>query len=260
MTQSIGPPSLAQGTRIAVGFSTSISRFIPACGELSKPSWALVQLDASSPLARGTQDLDRLGYVADRFIPAYAENSWRLRYSCGLVPVHPRLRGELGFYGGNAMKYIGSSPLTRGTLISFCAIRNVRRFIPAYAGNSERSRKVPHSLAVHPRLRGELIVISYISSKRTGSSPLTRGTQRLQTVPEPWTRFIPAYAGNSRSWTTCIWIRTVHPRLRGELNILGSAGNILGGSSPLTRGTLFNIFSQLGKMRFIPAYAGNSKC
>lgn len=75
MTQSIGPPSLAQGTRIAVGFSTSISRFIPACGELSKPSWAIVQLDGSSPLARGTQDLDRLGYVADRFIPAYAGNS-----------------------------------------------------------------------------------------------------------------------------------------------------------------------------------------
>ena len=237
MTQSIGPPSLAQGTRIAVGFSTSISRFIPACGELSKPSWAIVQLDASSPLARGTQDLDRLGYVADRFIPAYAENSWRLRYSCGLVPVHPRLRGELGFYGGNAMKYIGSSPLTRGTQNQSVPQCRGIRFIPAYAGNSERSRKVPHSLAVHPRLRGELIVISYISSKRTGSSPLTRGTQRLQTVPEPWTRFIPAYAGNSRSWTTCIWIRTVHPRLRGELKMLTTSEISEFGSSPLTRGT-----------------------
>ena len=136
MTQSIGPPSLAQGTRIAVGFSTSISRFIPACGELSKPSWAIVQLDASSPLARGTQDLDRLGYVADRFIPAYAGNSWRLRYSCGLVPVHPRLRGELDFYGGNAMKYIGSSPLTRGTQVPLHSRADLTRFIPAYAGNS----------------------------------------------------------------------------------------------------------------------------
>ena len=136
MTQSIGPPSLAQGTRIAVGFSTSISRFIPACGELSKPSWAIVQLDGSSPLARGTQDLDRLGYVADRFIPAYAGNSWRLRYSCGLVPVHPRLRGELTlvpiFYGDGG----GSSPLTRGTQITVRDTRYSRRFIPAYAGNS----------------------------------------------------------------------------------------------------------------------------
>ena len=136
MTQSIGPPSLAQGTRIAVGFSTSISRFIPACGELSKPSWAIVQLDGSSPLARGTQDLDRLGYVADRFIPAYAGNSWRLRYSCGLVPVHPRLRGELMCTAAYCALRNGSSPLTRGTL-----------------SPKSSSLRLP---SVHPRLRGEL--------------------------------------------------------------------------------------------------------
>lgn len=136
MTQSIGPPSLAQGTRIAVGFSTSISRFIPACGELSKPSWAIVQLDASSPLARGTQDLDRLGYVADRFIPAYAGNSWRLRYSCGLVPVHPRLRGELGLKKAQALRLVGSSPLARGTLKNAMQSTGTNRFIPACAGNS----------------------------------------------------------------------------------------------------------------------------
>ena len=136
MTQSIGPPSLAQGTRIAVGFSTSISRFIPACAELSKPSWAIVQLDGSSPLARGTQDLDRLGYVADRFIPAYAGNSWRLRYSCGLVPVHPRLRGELKAKLYPELCQDGSSPLTRGTPSASPIIQFIIRFIPAYAGNS----------------------------------------------------------------------------------------------------------------------------
>ena len=115
MTQSIGPPSLAQGTRIAVGFSTSISRFIPACGELSKPSWAIVQLDSSSPLARGTQDLDRLGYVADRFIPAYAGNSVADGLGLCSFKVHPRLRGELICETGKYSLEDGSSPLTRGT-------------------------------------------------------------------------------------------------------------------------------------------------
>ena len=116
MTQSIGPPSLAQGTRIAVGFSTSISRFIPACGELSKPSWAIVQLDGSSPLARGTQDLDRLGYVADRFIPAYAGNSENPARKPSFGTVHPRLRGELNLQLRGLFDTLGSSPLTRGTL------------------------------------------------------------------------------------------------------------------------------------------------
>ena len=136
MTQSIGPPSLAQGTRIAVGFSTSISRFIPACGELSKPSWAIVQLDGSSPLARGTQDLDRLGYVADRFIPAYAGNSFSLSHHPIHYSVHPRLRGELPPKSSFGDMNIGSSPLTRGTPSASPIIQFIIRFIPAYAGNS----------------------------------------------------------------------------------------------------------------------------
>ena len=157
MTQSIGPPSLAQGTRIAVGFSTSISRFIPACGELSKPSWAIVQLDASSPLARGTQDLDRLGYVADRFIPAYAGNSG-LWMSCTKTPsVHPRLRGELHHHWRYFSPKFGSSPLTRGTLAKTLFGRGSMRFIPAYAGNSGRLRTTRIWTSVHPRLRGELV-------------------------------------------------------------------------------------------------------
>ena len=137
MTQSIGPPSLAQGTRIAVGFSTSISRFIPACGELSKPSWAIVQLDGSSPLARGTQDLDRLGYVADRFIPACAGNSSKSMPGAPSNTVHPRLRGELICETGKYSLEDGSSPLTRGTQPLTSQKTIYRRFIPAYAGNSQ---------------------------------------------------------------------------------------------------------------------------
>ena len=156
MTQSIGPPSLAQGTRIAVGFSTSISRFIPACGELSKPSWAIVQLDGSSPLARGTQDLDRLGYVADRFIPAYAGNSLDMCRSRCTFPVHPRLRGELFSLLALLARYSGSSPLTRGTLLLISSLSNHVRFIPAYAGNSSVSHGGYDGEPVHPRLRGEL--------------------------------------------------------------------------------------------------------
>ena len=218
MTQSIGPPSLAQGTRIAVGFSTSISRFIPACGELSKPSWAIVQLDGSSPLARGTQDLDRLGYVADRFTSAYAGNSWRLRYSCGLVPVHPRLRGELGLRKARLLTLHGSSPLTRGT--------------------HWRHYEFRFRCSVHPRLRGELLAAITGVSAAIGSSPLTRGTQAQPHIRADLTRFIPAYAGNSAEVAP-----PTAPR---------------DGSSPLTRGTHFFLSYSLFTLRFIPAYAGNS--
>ena len=156
MTQSIGPPSLAQGTRIAVGFSTSISRFIPACGELSKPSWAIVQLDGSSPLARGTRHYLMRCLTGHRFIPAYAGNSQFPLYRCGQDTVHPRLRGELLAGAGCSFNDSGSSPLTRGT--HYCPQHQNKRnrFIPAYAGNSCSNAPVSATIPVHPRLRGEL--------------------------------------------------------------------------------------------------------
>ena len=258
MTQSIGPPSLAQGTRIAVGFSTSISRFIPACGELSKPSWAIVQLDGSSPLARGTQDLDRLGYVADRFIPAYAGNSLDMCRSRCTFPVHPRLRGELRLQLPGGRLHNGSSPLTRGTHLHSQLHFSEGRFIPAYAGNSSIKRTKIALGTVHPRLRGELPIETPETLVVFGSSPLTRGTPNKYDIQTASIRFIPAYAGNSTDNKKSRKNEAVHPRLRGELCCSLSTFILISGSSPLTRGTLpcSAICSSIS--RFIPAYAGNS--
>ena len=181
MTQSIGPPSLAQGTRIAVGFSTSISRFIPACGELSKPSWAIVQLDGSSPLARGTRHYLMRCLTGHRFIPAYAGNSQFPLYRCGQDTVHPRLRGELEHFTVRGYCQFGSSPLTRGTPRSRMTTIICLRFIPAYAGNSLWTMCSWILSSVHPRLRGELRIPSRFCFIYSGSSPLTRGTH-LKTV------------------------------------------------------------------------------
>ena len=51
---------------------------------------------------------------------------------------------------------VGSSPLTRGTLTI--------------------TTEQDETVSVHPRLRGELILIDAHVAERAGSSPLTRGT------------------------------------------------------------------------------------
>ena len=51
---------------------------------------------------------------------------------------------------------------------------------------------------------------------------------------------------------------SVHPRLRGELNIRTADAMAPTGSSPLTRGTPFSHRNICVLQRFIPAYAGNS--
>ena len=155
------------------------------------------------------------------------------------LSVHPRLRGELS--------------------IALARVVPICRFIPAYAGNSNRTAKerelqvgsspltrgthgvIPNSraiAAVHPRLRGELNIRTADAMAPTGSSPLTRGT--------PYSYMRRHNKG------------TVHPRLRGELWLAESVHRQFNGSSPLTRGTQHYSDCTRHRRRFIPAYAGNS--
>ena len=92
-----------------------------------------------------------------------------------------------------------------------------------------------------------------------GSSPLTRGTREKVHLLFLRTRFIPAYAGNSKQQKSEQNATTVHPRLRGELIAVPPFKQSRIGSSPLTRGTPDLIQHYEDHQRFIPAYAGNSQ-
>ena len=91
-----------------------------------------------------------------------------------------------------------------------------------------------------------------------GSSPHARGTQVLRAHRDSIPRFIPAYAGNAGQPVIQLQDAAVHPRIRGERNIVPIIPHRVIGSSPHTRGT--RRFCQRGKCyrRFIPAYAGNA--
>ena len=106
-------------------------------GELISSCVSAARFGGSSPLTRGT-----------RFA---AQQVSRDRL------VHPRLRGELEMRTTSEKSEFGSSPLTRGTLLGGCGTGKTHRFIPAYAGNSERPQSVCQRRTVHPRLRGELL-------------------------------------------------------------------------------------------------------
>ena len=155
--------------------------------------------------------------------------------------------------------HVGSSPLTRGTPIKSEIKRLTSRFIPAYAGNSSSLTSSLVSSSVHPRLRGELHIMHYLFNTVNGSSPLTRGTLMSINRFYPHHRFIPAYAGNSSPLNLIRTIGSVHPRLRGELLKTSIKIRTMNGSSPLTRGTPSRLRWRLPQMRFIPAYAGNSR-
>ena len=174
------------------------------------------------------------------------------------LAVHPRSRGEHSPSNGRPLDMLGSSPLARGTPAYRHRRRSAGRFIPARAGNTTQLRPSLTASAVHPRSRGEHLASSLKISPILGSSPLARGTPGCQASACTHVRFIPARAGNTQADCTCIPCSTVHPRSRGEHQLLSSLLVKASGSSPLARGTLHRRSLRALRPRFIPARAGNT--
>ena len=213
----------------------------------------------SSSHTRGTRLLAHQRRKVGRFIPAYAGNAWARPSPWTPSTVHPRMRGER-VAGYLFLDYLaGSSPHARGTLHALRHIRQVRRFIPACAGDATFHRNTASADTVHPRMRGERGISSSTTSGSTGSSPHARGT-RLFSLRKPargW--FIPACAGNARRRRCPSRPVSVHPRMRGERSLWSHAIASAAGSSPHARGTHGHGRGKRLDARFIPACAGNAR-
>ena len=173
-----GSSPLTRGTQKKPRPSERTRRFIPAyAGNSPRCRRTRKTCSGSSPLTRGTPICENLLRYHVRFIPAYAGNSASATLLRRVDAVHPRLRGELFQIVDGHNVVAGSSPLTRGTLDQFRRPCHYLRFIPAYAGNSVCSGIEAASVAVHPRLRGELAILIGAFLSIYGSSPLTRGTR-----------------------------------------------------------------------------------
>ena len=101
---------------------------------------------------------------------------------------------------------IGTSPRTRGKRSATHGSSCPRRNIPAHAGKTSRWTFGLGASAEHPRARGENSVLLNDQRDMDGTSPRTRGKQRVLTHQEFLGRNIPAHAGKtphpdqSQSW------------------------------------------------------------
>ena len=198
------------------------------------------------------------GCGCTRFIPAPAGNTTGAQDGSGNRPVHPRARGEHGFGGSLATGVSGSSPRPRGTRFRGVTRNGGLRFIPAPAGNTSTRRGHGKMSAVHPRARGEHVVIGKADFSDRGSSPRPRGTPQNPPGYPYRCRFIPAPAGNTMPILLQRVANSVHPRARGEHPPGLDEPFVGSGSSPRPRGTRTRGGPWLGSCRFIPAPAGNT--
>ena len=279
MSASSGSSPRARGTLHRAPGRQFAARFIPASagntaricirrlpprvhprerGEHASSMRSYSSTTGSSPRARGTPRPRRDPAGAGRFIPASAGNTGCAVSDWQPVPVHPRERGEHSTCESPIRASTGSSPRARGTLGITGGSFRLRRFIPASAGNTEWARIAEWNPSVHPRERGEHLILKSLKNIRNGSSPRARGTPSVPLpCPRP-SRFIPASAGNTGVLVWRLYDDAVHPRERGEHELGGIPPKLDAGSSPRARGTPQPPTFLPGWRRFIPASAGNT--
>ena len=208
---------------------------------------------------RGTQEQRDVSILLHRFIPAYAGNTLKPEGLYWQTTVHPRVCGEHEAQDIEAVFLFGSSPRMRGTHADVRKRIMRDRFIPAYAGNTTAIGCRTCCQAVHPRVCGEHSIGPGRSPMSNGSSPRMRGTHFHVRVVFPHVRFIPAYAGNTRCLASASRLSAVHPRVCGEHPYHRDVVDTQFGSSPRMRGTRQPARGGNHIIRFIPAYAGNTR-
>ena len=228
------------------------------CGEHLPGSASASAAAGSSPRLRGTRPVEILGLGPQRFIPAFAGNTFARFNDPTPVPVHPRVCGEHSLSNRSDTLYSGSSPRLRGTPRRRQREHFYRRFIPAFAGNTAAASMPRSSTAVHPRVCGEHHDFRPYVVVGLGSSPRLRGTLSDSFQLIVWFRFIPAFAGNTGLLRPRRPYATVHPRVCGEHPNFFFATHSSVGSSPRLRGTRRGLSAGGGFVRFIPAFAGNT--
>ena len=92
-----------------------------------------------------------------------------------------------------------------------------------------------------------------------GSSPHTRGAQHAGAGRLAAPGIIPAYAGSTCGSTNVVRLLWDHPRIRGEHPWSKTTARRSMGSSPHTRGALFQRRLCASRPGIIPAYAGSTR-
>src|SRR5258708_26673852 len=146
---------------------------------------------------RGTLHLLERKSHENRFSPAHAGNTFPKGAIVGVEVVQPRACGEHqnGRYEGRLRH--GSAPRMRGTHHPRPPARDMSRFSPAHAGNTQSTRFSLLSHTVQPRACGEHCAMMSATMTSIGSAPRMRGTRMVRPRHVVGHRFSPAHAGNT---------------------------------------------------------------
>ena len=211
----------------------------------------------SPPHARGADRLIFTDQSRCRITPACAGSSHQQINNRFNDQDHPRMRGEqspgsAGYRGG-----WGSPPHARGAVPESNAPLVSPGITPACAGSRVLLNTILSDFRDHPRMRGEQLSDTDMSTARQGSPPHARGAASTGDYTYFRLGITPACAGSRFNSLESKQMNRDHPRMRGEQSSAGRWTCQIRGSPPHARGAV-DLGAHLGlDSRITPACAGS---
>jgi len=201
-------------------------------GEKSTGMQTENDITGSSPRAWGKELRDVYHVISGRIIPTCVGKSRAIIRQQVRLTDHPHVRGEKKQHGRPMGKSRGSSPRAWGKDSDAVHILEHRRIIPTCVGKSDKLHKRYIHYADHPHVRGEKVLMSWITMHGNGSSPRAWGKARPACNCKRCARIIPTCVG--KSWWPWMFFppSTDHPHVRGEKPHAASNNILASGSSP----------------------------
>ena len=232
-------PACAGETETASGAVTMTRVHPRVCGGNLLAFFDGVPGDGTSPHVRGKPRISLLLDLAGGYIPACAGETRPRRGDQSMRRVHPRMCGGNHSKRASHQGREGTSPHVRGKPRGSDEPRGLRGHIPACAGETQAQQRV------FDRFRG--------------TSPRVRGKH---SHPHPPTRrigHIPACAGETGSTMRPNGSVAAHPRVCGGNSRRRQHDNPVKGTSPRVRGKRRPSGPFIGRLRHIPACAGETE-
>ena len=166
-----------------------------ACGGAERLGEAVGLHYGLSPRVRGSPVILVLFGVCHGSIPARAGEPANGGRRCGSNPVYPRACGGAPPAANGLPHHEGLSPRVRGSRSAGGRSCTERGSIPARAGEPPPCRSVGEANRVYPRACGGAIGEYVRCSVAEGLSPRVRGSPKNRARHIPYSRSIPARAG-----------------------------------------------------------------
>ena len=172
--------------------------------------------------------------------------------------VYPRVGGGNGLHAARRLCGGGLSPRGRGKPCLRCGRVDIRRSIPAWAGETPTYLSVHSSRAVYPRVGGGNANFKRLFRCGGGLSPRGRGKRSWNNAAWHTPRSIPAWAGETNGRVNPNFKKKVYPRVGGGNALASSRASLGYGLSPRGRGKRRRRTHIQRCIRSIPAWAGET--